>query len=83
MCVLIICVFRSNVSNSLKIQDKPISPIVKKSHLVKPQIQQTKKEEVQTPIELPINITESTLPVGNACDLSKLLVLICLKFDSF
>ncbi|OAD59824.1 Transcription factor IIIB 90 kDa subunit [Eufriesea mexicana] len=61
----------SNVSGSLKIQDKPISQIVKKSHLVKPQIQQTKKEEVQTLIELPINMTESTLPRENACDLNE------------
>lgn len=59
----------------MKIQDKPITPITKKSRLVKPQIQQTKKEEIQTSNDIKFSdITESTLSRMNACDIGKLLV---------
>ncbi|XP_043804266.1 transcription factor IIIB 90 kDa subunit [Apis laboriosa] len=62
----------SNVSISMKIQDKSITPITKKFHLVKPQIQQTKKEEIQTSDDIEISdITESTLSRMNACDIDE------------
>ncbi|XP_012344124.1 LOW QUALITY PROTEIN: transcription factor IIIB 90 kDa subunit [Apis florea] len=62
----------SNVSISMKIQDKPITPITKKSRLVKPQIQQTKKEEIQTSNDIEFSdITESTLSRMNACDIDE------------
>lgn len=62
----------SNVSISMKIQDKPITSITKKSRLVKPQIQQTKKEEIQTSDDMEISdITESTLSRMNSCDIDE------------
>lgn len=62
----------SNVSISMKIQDKPITPITKKSRLIKPQIQQTKKEEIQTSDDIEISdITESTLSRMNSCDIDE------------
>lgn len=77
MLVFFLFLYRSNVSISMKIQDKSITSITKKFHLVKPQIQQTKKEEIQTSDDIEISdITESTLSRMNACDIGKLLVLI-------
>ncbi|PBC29472.1 Transcription factor IIIB [Apis cerana cerana] len=62
----------SNVSISMKIQDKPITSITKKSRLIKPQIQQTKKEEIQTSDDIEISdITESTLSRMNSCDIDE------------
>lgn len=77
MLVYFLFLYRSNVSISMKIQDKPITPITKKSRLIKPQIQQTKKEEIQTSDDIEISdITESTLSRMNSCDIGKLLILI-------
>ncbi|XP_043596258.1 transcription factor IIIB 90 kDa subunit isoform X1 [Bombus pyrosoma] len=61
----------SNISNSSRIKDKPITPIVKKPHVVKPQIQKTKKE-VQMPVEIETNTTESILPkMDTSCDMDE------------
>lgn len=61
----------SNISNSSKIKDKPITPVVKKPHVVKPQIQKTKKE-VQMPVEIETNTTESMLPkMDTSCDMDE------------
>ncbi|XP_003486845.1 transcription factor IIIB 90 kDa subunit isoform X1 [Bombus impatiens] len=61
----------SNISNSSRIKDKPITPVVKKPHVVKPQIQKTKKE-VQMPVEIETNTTESILPkMDTSCDMDE------------
>ena len=61
----------SNISNSSRIKDKPIAPVVKKPHLDKPQIQKTKKE-VQMPVEIETNTTESILPkLDTSCDMDE------------
>lgn len=76
MFVFFLFLYRSNVSISMKIQDKPITT-TKKSRLVKPQIQQTKKEEIQTSDDMEISdITESTLSRMNSCDIGKFDVSI-------
>lgn len=77
MFVFFLFLYRSNVSISMKIQDKPITSITKKSRLIKPQIQQTKKEEIQTSDDMEISdITESTLSRMNSCDIGKFDVSI-------
>ncbi|XP_071874921.1 brf RNA polymerase III subunit isoform X2 [Bombus fervidus] len=61
----------SNISNSSRIKDKPITPVVKKPHIDKPQIQKTKKE-VQMPVEIETNTTESILPkLDTSCDMDE------------
>ncbi|XP_068979670.1 transcription factor IIIB 90 kDa subunit [Bombus flavifrons] len=61
----------SNISNSSRIKDKPITPVVKKPHVVKPQIQKTKKE-VQMPVEIETNTTESILSkMDTSCDMDE------------
>ncbi|KAK9300787.1 hypothetical protein QLX08_006649 [Tetragonisca angustula] len=51
----------SSVSNSLETQDKPNAPVVKKPRVTKPQTPR-KDEEVQMPVEIETNTTESILP---------------------
>ncbi|XP_033190538.1 brf RNA polymerase III subunit isoform X1 [Bombus vancouverensis nearcticus] len=61
----------SNISNSSRIKDKPITPVVKKPRVDKPQIQKTKKE-VQMPVEIETNTTESILPkMDTSCDMDE------------
>ncbi|XP_003399823.1 transcription factor IIIB 90 kDa subunit isoform X1 [Bombus terrestris] len=61
----------SNISNSSRIKDKPITPVVKKPHVDKPEIQKTKKE-VQMPVEIETNTTESILPkMDTSCDMDE------------
>lgn len=73
-------IYRSNISNSSKIKDKPITPVVKKPHVDKPEIQKTKKE-VQMPVEIETNTTESILPkMDTSCDMGKLLISTHVKF---
>ncbi|KAK1120840.1 hypothetical protein K0M31_011041 [Melipona bicolor] len=50
----------SSVSNSLETQDKPNTSVVKKPRVTKPQT--PRKDEVQMPVEIETNTTESILP---------------------
>ncbi|KAF3419870.1 hypothetical protein E2986_12209 [Frieseomelitta varia] len=59
--MLIVYFYRSSVSNSLETQNKPNTPVVKKPRVTKPQTPR-KDEEVQMPVEIETNTTESILP---------------------
>ncbi|XP_076164118.1 brf RNA polymerase III subunit isoform X2 [Ptiloglossa arizonensis] len=61
----------SNVLNPLKPLDKAIVTATRKSRLVKPHIQQTKKEEVQTAVKVETNLAEATLPKADACNIDE------------
>ncbi|XP_076663548.1 brf RNA polymerase III subunit [Andrena cerasifolii] len=60
----------SNVSPS-KMQDKPVATAMRKSRSVKPHIQQTKKEEVQIPVEAESKPIEAALSRVDACDMDE------------
>lgn len=55
----------------MKPLDKAIVTATRKSRLVKPHIQQTKKEEVQTAVKVETNLAEATLPKADACNIGK------------
>ncbi|CAL7951664.1 unnamed protein product [Xylocopa violacea] len=61
----------SNATNPPKIQDKPVTPTVKKARLAKPQIPSIKKEEPQAPVDIKINSAESTLSRVDTCDIDE------------
>ncbi|KOC67649.1 Transcription factor IIIB 90 kDa subunit [Habropoda laboriosa] len=54
-----------------KIQDKPITQTVKKPRLVKPHVQQAKKKELETSVEVEINTVEPTLAREDICDMDE------------
>lgn len=60
----------SNVSNTSKSQDKPPTTTVRKSHSVKvkPNIKETKEENVEKPVEVE---TDAVEPRVNACDMDE------------
>ncbi|CAK9817721.1 Transcription factor IIIB 90 kDa subunit [Anthophora quadrimaculata] len=54
-----------------KIQGKSITQTVKKPRLAKPLVQQAKKKELETPVEVEVNTTEPTLPREDICDIDE------------
>ncbi|XP_043249900.1 transcription factor IIIB 90 kDa subunit isoform X2 [Colletes gigas] len=64
------CIKTPNVLSPSKLQDKP-TVTTRKSRVVKPYIQQMKKEEVITPVEIDATSAEATLPKADACDIDE------------
>lgn len=62
-------------------QDKPVATAIRKSRSVKPHIQQTKKEEAQTPVEVESKPTEAALLRVDACDMGKSVISVCYKSE--
>ncbi|CAK9798312.1 Transcription factor IIIB 90 kDa subunit [Anthophora plagiata] len=54
-----------------KIQGKSITQTVKKPRLAKPLVQQAKKKELETPVEVEVNTVEPTLPREDICDIDE------------
>lgn len=54
-----------------KVQDKPIAAAIRRPRTVKPRIQQTKKEEVQKPVEVESGPAEPAVPRTETCDMDE------------